>query len=114
MNIKYYIPVLLIIFLSACTTDDGGGLGSDNASDQINAIAGELNDDVVTLVQSDGVDGVISLIDLINSSEEPGRVSPYQTAENRALIVINTNQTKGKMKVKLIRDKHNIFTAIPA
>ena len=77
-----------LIFLVVCSTDDGGGLGPENASDQINAIAGELNDDVVTLVQSEGVNGALSLIDLMENSEEFGRVSPYHPDENRALVAI--------------------------
>jgi len=87
MKIKYFLPVLSIIFLASCSNDENAELG--NASDQINAIAGELNDDVVTLVQSDGVNGARTLFDLIENSNQFGRVSPYQMDENRALV---TNQ----------------------
>ncbi|MEP1094534.1 MAG: hypothetical protein ABJG78_05460 [Cyclobacteriaceae bacterium] len=87
MKIKYYLPVLSIIFLAACSDENSTDPKSSAA--EINAIAGELNDDVVTLVKSDGVKGARTLIDLIDNSTQFGRVSPYQMDENRALI---TNQ----------------------
>lgn len=87
MNIKNYLPVLLIMFLTACSNEDTTDL--DNASAEINAIAGELNDDVVTLVQSEGVDGARTLIDLIDNSDQFARIAPYQMDENRAFV---TNQ----------------------
>lgn len=87
MKIKYYLPILSIIFLAACSNEDTAGL--ENSSDQINAIAGELNDDVVTLVQSEGVKGARTLVDLLENTDQFGRVSPYQMDENRAFV---TNQ----------------------
>ncbi|MEP5610826.1 MAG: hypothetical protein ABJP45_01190, partial [Cyclobacteriaceae bacterium] len=87
MKIKYYLPILSIIFLAACTSEES--TDPKNSSAEINAVAGELSDDVVTLVQSDGVNGARTLIDLIENSDKFGRVSPYQMDENRALV---TNQ----------------------
>ncbi len=88
MKIRYYLPVLCVIFLASCSSEENG-LGPENASDQINEVAGELNDDVVTLVQSDGVDGALTLIDLIDNSSHFGRIAPYQMDDNRAYV---TNQ----------------------
>ncbi len=88
MKITYYLPLLAFVFLSSCSNEDAG-LGPDSASDQINEIAGEMNTDVVTLVQSDGVDGARTLFDLIENSSHFGRIAPYQMDENRAFV---TNQ----------------------
>jgi hypothetical protein len=92
MNIKYYLPIFLLIILPACTSEDSEELGAENASAQINSIAVELNDDVVTLVQSKGVNGALSLIDLIENSAELGRISPYQPDENRAFVTRQVGQ----------------------
>ena len=87
MKIKNYLPALLavLIFVTSCSENEPDD-GIDNASAEINAIAGEMNQDVVTLVQSEGVNGALSLVDLMNNSLEFGRISPYQADENRAFI----------------------------
>ncbi|MCF7872351.1 radical SAM protein [Candidatus Woesearchaeota archaeon] len=42
-----------------------------------------------------------------NKNEVLGR------SKNRAITILNCKQKKGTIKVKLLRDKHNIYTAIP-
>lgn len=95
MKTTNYLPFLLLtflsslIFLASCSDDDGGGgsLTPEDASVQLNAVATDMNDDVVTMVQSDGVQGALSLIDFIDNSSELGRVTPYQSDESKALFV---------------------------
>jgi len=40
--------------------------------------------------------------------------SMIAVAKDRSINVINSLKNQGKIKVKLIRDKDNIFTAVPA
>lgn len=94
MKIKNYLPFLLLIFLASCSSDDGGeDLPAQDASAQLNAVAADMNDDVVTMVQSAGVQGALDLIDLIDNSSELGRITPYQSDESKALFV----QKSGKL-----------------
>ncbi|MEQ9405360.1 MAG: hypothetical protein RIM99_17355 [Cyclobacteriaceae bacterium] len=85
MKIKHYLPILALIFLASCSEDDNkdGGLTADEAKDQINAIADNLGNDVVTMVQSEGVEGALDLVDLLDNSTVFGRISPYQTDANK-------------------------------
>lgn len=76
------------MLLASCSSDEGGGdIPSEDASAQLNAVAASMNDDVVSLVQSEGVQGALSLIDFLDSSKEFGRITPYQSDESKALIL---------------------------
>lgn len=92
MRFRYYLPVLMAFLIASCGNEEDNSLDSVNASAQINAIAGEMNDDVVTLVQSEGVNGALSLVDLIENSAELGRVTPYEVLENRSFVANQINK----------------------
>ncbi len=85
MKLKHYLPAIVIIF-AACSDENDSGLSPEGASAQISSIAGEMNDDVVTMVQSEGVQGALSLVELMENSTEFGRISPYTPDENQAFV----------------------------
>ncbi len=93
MKMKFFLPTLTTFFLLSCSfllvscSDEESGL--DNPSAEINAIASDMNADVVTLVQSEGVDGAMTLFDLVDNSSHFGRIAPYQMDDNQAFV---TNQ----------------------
>jgi uncharacterized Fe-S cluster-containing radical SAM superfamily enzyme len=53
-------------------------------------------------------------IDVILVSRSRLKNSAIGVSKNRAITVINCSKTSGKIKVRLIRDKDNIFTGVPA
>lgn len=87
MKTRYYLPVLLALLMACSDENESNELSAENASDQINSIASEMNGDVVTLVQSEGIDGALTLVDFVDNSTQLGRVSPYQADESASLVM---------------------------
>ena len=86
MKTKFYLSILITLIFLSCSDETTDGLTSENASDEMSALAGEMNDDVVAMVQSEGLKGLVDFVDLLANSSEFGRISPYTPVENRSVV----------------------------
>ena len=84
------LPFFLIslLFLASCTEDDPKteDLTSEEASDAIHETASDMSDDILTLVESDGVESVSTLLDFLFESSEFGDIG-IRKDESKARIL---------------------------
>lgn len=75
MKTRLLVP-LLVLLLAACSEEESASdLNSSQASNELVGVASNMSSDIVTLTQSQGIDGASALIDLLENSNVLSRVA---------------------------------------
>jgi len=85
------LAALITFLLPSCNQDESetGELNADDASAQINATAQQMGDDIISLVESDGANALLKLVELLDGSETIGaRTSGKAWTKKRLDLII--------------------------
>ncbi|MCP4460143.1 MAG: hypothetical protein GY816_19280 [Cytophagales bacterium] len=79
---------ILLLVLASCTKEeeDAGHLNSEVASDAIHETAGDVSDDIITFMESDGVGSVSTILDFLFESSEFSDIG-FRKDEQKARIL---------------------------
>lgn len=87
MNQKFLTLTLLSMMMMVSCSEDENNLSSENAAIELSSIVGQMGDDVVTMIKSNGTDGAVELVKLLEDTEGLGRVAHYEPDAAKPFII---------------------------
>ena len=89
MGIKKILPLLLLplLFLAGCSDEPEQGLLPEEVASEMRLLADEVNSDITTFIESEGVKGATNLLDLIQEYDFTARANQTENVKEQILSI---------------------------